>query len=264
MSDRRQPLRPAAHTPWRRWEMGELEAPHQPQRSDSEATAHDAFRRRAELKALREQTLREARTAGHREGYAAGHAEGLEAGQKEGREEGRRQAEAELEQRARTLLEPLASLAETFSAALDDLDEALAEDLVALALETGRQLAGEALKARPQQVLETVRGLLHTEPPLIGQQRLWLHPLDAKLVEKHLGRELAAAGWTLQPDAQLNRGGCRVTGASGELDATWEARWAAVMAQVRRRQHPRDHSTGEQSSDAPHDAQHTETEEPCE
>ncbi|EWH03499.1 flagellar assembly protein FliH [Halomonas sp. BC04] len=115
------------------------------------------------------------------------------------------------------------------------LDEEVANEMVELALATGRQLAGEALKARPRQVLELVRALLHTDPPLTGQQRLWLHPLDHKLVEQHLGQELEAAGWKLQPDDQLSRGGCRVTSASGELDATWETRWQAVKAQVRRR-----------------------------
>ncbi|MCE8005365.1 FliH/SctL family protein, partial [Billgrantia ethanolica] len=130
---------------------------------------------------------------------------------------------------------PLRPLAEQFSIALEGLDEEIANDLVELALATGHQLAGEALKARPRQVLELIGALLHTEPPLVGQQRLWLHPLDHKLVEEHLGTELAAAGWKLQPDAQLTRGGCRVTSANGELDATWETRWQAVKSQVRRR-----------------------------
>ena len=83
---------------------------------------------------------------------------------------------------------------------------------------------------------EQRRSLLHTDPPLIGHQRLWLNPSDRDLVAEHLREELDAAGWTLQPDDQISRGGCRVTSANGELDATWESRWAAVKAQVRHRQ----------------------------
>ena len=80
-----------------------------------------------------------------------------------------------------------------------------------------------------------MRELLHTEPPLVGQQRLWLNPNDHALVEEHLGNELRAANWKLQPDDQLARGGCRVTSAQGEIDATFESRWQAIQAQSRKR-----------------------------
>jgi flagellar assembly protein FliH len=106
-------------------------------------------------------------------------------------------------------------------------------------------LAGEALAANPAQVVDLVRGLLHSEPPMLGKPRLWLHPLDHELVREYLGQELQAAGWVLQPDDQVSRGGCRVTGANGELDATWESRWQAVRQRVRGR-----HSTTEQEAAA--------------
>jgi len=238
---------------WQRWEMGELRSPRKAARHAEAASADPGIeaqrleqsRRQAELQALRERAMQEGRQAGYQEGLEQGHAEGLE----KGLAEGRRQSQEELEARKRELLAPLGELAQQFSEALDSLDDAIAEDMVDLALETGRQLAGEALKTRPRQVLELVRTLLHTEPPLVGQQRLWLHPLDHKLVDKHLGEELAAAGWTLQPDDQLSRGGCRVTSASGELDATWETRWQAVKAQVRRRQPVREPGSQPSSSD---------------
>lgn len=225
------------YAPWRRWQMGELETARarpegeRQQASAAQAAKRQQARRQAELDALREKIIQEARE----EGYQAGFEQGRHEGQAQGLQEGRSQAEEELEKRTRESLAPLTPLAEQFSEALAALDESIADELVELALATGRQLAGEALKSRPRQVLELVRALLHTEPPLTGQQRLWLHPLDHKLVEQHLGEELAAAGWTLQPDDQLSRGGCRVTSASGELDATWESRWKSVKAQVRRR-----------------------------
>lgn len=236
MSETNHTTRGESQTPWRRWEMGELRPPRQAsephqEAPQAEARRREAERRQAEVEARREKVHRDGYEAGYREGLEAGHAEGLA----QGLAEGHRRAQEELEARVHEELAPLATLAGEFGEALAGLDEALAEDLVDLALETGRQLASEALKARPRQVLELVRTLLHTEPPLFGQQRLWLHPLDHKLVQKHLGEELSAAGWTLQPDDQLSRGGCRVTSANGELDATWESRWQAVQAQVRRR-----------------------------
>lgn len=239
MSETDAPNRDEGRSPWRRWQMGELQAPPRQAPGEPEnveetqqsAARRDALRRQAELEALRERVRREALEEGLAAGREQGHAEGLA----QGLEEGRQQAKDELEARLAETLTPLAELAGAFGEALETLDERVAEDLVDLALATGHQLAGEALKSRPRQVLELVRALLHTEPPLVGQQRLWLHPLDHKLVKTHLGEELSAAGWTLQPDDQLSRGGCRVTSANGELDATWESRWQAVKAQVRHR-----------------------------
>ena len=236
--------------PWQRWEMGELPqarraAGSAPPSPEETARRKAAFQRQAELRALRDSALEEARQEGHRQGHEAGHAEGFQAGFAEGLEQGRAQAREELEQQLRETLTPLLPLAGSFAEALHELDEVLAEELVELALATGRQLAGEALKARPRQVLEIVRGLLHTEPGMSGKPRLWLHPRDHALVEEHLGLELAAAGWALQPDDQVTRGGCRVTSASGELDATWESRWAAVKRQVRRRATPKPREEGE-------------------
>lgn len=225
------------HAPWRRWQMGELQSeshgehPAQAQDPAVEARRREAFQRQAELKALREKVMQEARE----EGYRAGLEEGRTEGRAQGLQEGREEAQRELKQQVHDTVAPLMPLADQFASALETLDEEIANDLVELAMATGHQLAGEALKARPRQVLELIKALLHTEPPLVGQQRLWLHPLDHKLVEEHLGTELAAAGWKLQPDAQLSRGGCRVTSANGELDATWESRWEAVKSQVRRR-----------------------------
>ncbi|RAW07108.1 flagellar assembly protein FliH [Halomonas elongata] len=226
----------AAIATWRRWRMGELRAEREDVATEAESDATQARRQEAQrqqeaLDALREQVRRDAYEEGLRQGREAGHAEGLA----QGREEAQQEADAAFERRLEEEITPLRELTRQFDEALATLDDTIADDLVELALATGRQLAGEALKTRPRQVLELVRALLHTDPPLVGQQRLWLHPLDLRLVEKTLGDELAAAGWRLQPDDRLGRGGCRVTGENGELDATWESRWQAVRDQQRQR-----------------------------
>lgn len=222
-------------SPWRRWQPQELQQPRQ-ERPFEDQEHQAAIRRRAaersaELDAERERAREEGYRAGLEEGRQAGHAEG----HAEGHADGRQAAEQEFERRLDEALAPLAPLAERFSEALAQLDDEIADSLVGLALATGRQLAGEALEARPEQVLEIVRELLHVEPALSGHPRLWLHPDDLTLVEATLKGELDAAGWTLQPDDQLSRGGCRVNSASGELDASWESRCQAVSEQIRRR-----------------------------
>jgi len=234
MSDQRPPH---GGEQWRPWQMEELVSPQQAGRQQretqrQEALRQTAFKRNAELQALREQAQQQAREQGYREGFA----ESRDAGYAAGLEEGRRAGELELQQQLQQTLQPLRELATQFSAALAQLDERIAGQLVDLALVTGRQLAGEALETHPEQILEIVRELLHSEPALSGQPRLWLHPSDLLLVKAHLGAELEAAGWRLQPDSELTRGGCRASAASGELDATRERRWEALVAQVRHRQ----------------------------
>lgn len=222
---------------WQRWDMGELQSPRKPvaatpQDKPSTPSAD------ADLLALRQQVIEDAKQVGFKEGYDAGLQQGYEEGIAKGQEDGLKQALETQQQQINDTLAPLLPLGTAFAQALKELDAEIGQDLVDLAMSTGRQLAGEALKARPKQVLEIVRELLHTDPSVSGQPRLWLHPKDHALVEEYLGQELTAAGWALQPDDQISRGGCRVTSYNGELDATWESRWLSVKRKVRRRKAP--------------------------
>jgi len=222
--------------------MGELDSAREPsaeRAAGADAAGAKAFQHQAELQALREEAREEARREGHREGFEAGRREG----HAQGLDEGRRAGEHETARQRQEALAPLAGLVNAFRLALDDLDHAIAEDLVDLALATGRQLAGDALREEPAQILNLVRTLIHEEPALNGKTRLWLHPEDLALVEQELQAEFHAAGWKLQPDDQLSRGGCRVTSPSGELDATLESRWENLAARVRRRARRADSET---------------------
>ncbi|WP_116474220.1 flagellar assembly protein FliH [Zobellella maritima] len=233
-SDARPDATAAQHGAWQPWQMGQLNRP-SPARPSSPVPDQQAPTPRQkpdlhkELEMLREQARRQAHEQGYREGLEAGHkegyAQGLAQGLADGAEQGREQA--------RQALAPLLPLAQNFSAALVSLDDDIAQALVELALKTGRQLAADALTARPEQVLVLVHELLQLEPALSGTPRLWLHPADLALVQTHLCGELDAAGWQLQPDEQLDRGGCRVTSVSGELDASQESRWQAITNQLR-------------------------------
>ncbi|OBX35403.1 flagellar assembly protein FliH [Halomonas elongata] len=155
----------AAIATWRRWRMGELRAEREDVVTEAESDATQARRQEAQrqqeaLDALREQVRRDAYEEGLRQGREAGHAEGLA----QGREEAQQEADAAFERRLEEEITPLRELTRQFDEALATLDDTIADDLVELALATGRQLAGEALKTRPRQVLELVRALLHTDP----------------------------------------------------------------------------------------------------
>ncbi|RAR64601.1 flagellar assembly protein FliH [Onishia taeanensis] len=223
---------------WRPWQMDELKerARSAPAARPADLERQARIRRRAQehqaaLEAERQRIHDEARDKGYQDGFEAGRKEGHEEGLKQGRAKG----EEELRQKTQDTIAPLQPLAARFGEAIAQLDDEIADALVNLAIATGRQLAGDALKASPEQILDIVRELIHVEPALSGKPRLWLHPEDMTIVEEQLGHEIESAGWQLQPDDQLSRGGCRVTSQSGELDASWESRFEAISDQVRHR-----------------------------
>ena len=176
----------------------------------------------AELAELRLQ----AQKAGEAEGHAQGHARGLAEGHAAGL--------AAVQAQAGELL----ALAQALPAALQLAQNSVADDLLALALDIARQVLGQALAAEPQAILAVVHELLQAEPSLLGAPQLLLHPDDAALVKELLADDLKAAGWRVRLDAQIERGGCRVTAQSGERDATVQARWERVSAALVRRPAP--------------------------
>ena len=226
---------------WQRWQMTELPAA----QASNTPMAQPKQAGQAKPSLSDEERFEQLRKAAHKSGYSAGHKAGFEQGLAEGREqghaeahevglaEGRAQAVTELETRSRAELQPLHTLMQSLAEAQGQMDDEIAHSLVELALCVGQQLARDALDAKPESLLHTVRELLHSEPALSGKPRLWLHPVDLQLVETQLGGEITAAGWQLQPDDAMQRGGCRLISRSGEIDASWEERVALVWRQVR-------------------------------
>jgi flagellar assembly protein FliH len=222
-------LLPDPEAPWQPWRMTPLVREPQPKitpdAARAEAMRKQAFQRKLELQALRDK----ARADAHQQGYDAGFASGEHRGYAEGLEQGRVAGELAMAQQITDAVQPLLELCQGLDQALKQMDGEILERLTELALNAGRQLAGEALNARPEQVVATVQRLLQHEPMLTGKARLWLNPQDLALVQNALGSELQEANWSLFADASITRGGCRVLSPSGELDATIETAWDSVL-----------------------------------
>jgi len=223
---------PAPHTrgaqsAWQRWEMASFNPKAPPA---SVAAPEPELERIEPVVLIDEAELARLRLAAQQEGEARGHELGHARGLAEGHAAGLAQAQAQAAQ--------LQALAESLPAALCLAQGQVADDLLALALDIARQVVGQALAAEPQAIVAVVHELLQAEPALSGAPQLLLHPDDAALVKEHLGDELKNAGWRIRPDAQLARGGCRVTAASGEKDASLETRWARVAAALARQVGP--------------------------
>ena len=214
---------------WRSWNMEPLAAK-QKRDAKQQAQADQAqFDQQSELRKLRE----EARQQAYEEGLKAGREAGYQAGHEEGLKVGREEGLAEYSEQLKTALAPLGELIKEADAAVQGMDAHLSESLLQLALTVGRQLAGEALDANPEQVLELIRAILHEDPMLTEKPVLLLNPDDLALVKQHLEQEIAVVGWKLRADDRLERGGCRLISANGELDATIETRWQRIVHQLR-------------------------------
>jgi len=158
--------------------------------------------------------LEQLRDNARNEGYAAGY------------HEGSAHAAAEAER--------LAALVQNLDVQLSEMDQAIADNLVALALEVARSVVGVTLAAHPAQVLDVVRKATDALP-LFGQHaQLLLHPEDTALVRKQLGEQLHHAGWKLIESHTIERGGCRLESPATRIDATLSTRWQRVVASLGR------------------------------
>ena len=161
------------------------------------------------------------REAARQEGYAQGHAEGLatgqEAGYQDGLETGRLESAAELVH--------LQNLATTFGDAVTQADEAIANDVLELALHLARNMVRTAFEVRPELILPVVREAIDYLPTLQQPALLILHPEDALIVRSSIGHDLEKSGWRVVEDAGIARGGCRVDTASNQIDAQIASRW---------------------------------------
>ncbi len=166
-----------------------------------------------ELEAIREAARQEGFAQGHEEGIAAGHASGYQ----DGLAQGRAEAAGELTH--------LQALATTFGQAVTQADEAIAHDVLELALHLARNMVRTAFDVRPDYIIPVVREAIDYLPTLQQPALLMLHPEDALLVREHIGEALDKSGWRVIEDEHIARGGCRVDTASNQIDAQIASRW---------------------------------------
>jgi len=162
-----------------------------------------------ELAAIRE----EARQQGYDAGFKAGHDDGV--------------AQALDEQRAATeqALAPVRDIADNFSTALREADQAISNEVLELALHLAKGMIKTALRVKPELILPIVREAIEYLPVLQQPALLILNPEDAAVVREGIAEELDKGGWRVIDDPTIERGGCKVDTASNQIDATVASRW---------------------------------------
>lgn len=152
----------------------------------------------------------------HEEGFAQGRREGREAGLKEARQQVRK----------------IESILNTLARPLEELDEAVVEQMVDLSITIARHLVRRELHADPGQVVAVVREAIAALPVGSRGIRVHLHPEDARLVREALSVAESEEGWHLVEDPAMARGGCNVLTEDARVDATVEKRLAAIIARL--------------------------------
>lgn len=148
-------------------------------------------------------------TEAHEQGYAAGYEEGIaEAGK---------------------IVAQLDAVMTGIQQSIEGLDQTIAEQLLATAVEIAQQVLRQSLNIKPELLLPVVREAIATLHPHPGHPLLFAHPDDAELIRKHLGEQLAHNNWRIIEDDTLTPGGCRIEHGASEVDATLETRWRRVI-----------------------------------
>lgn len=156
-----------------------------------------------------------------REGYELGMQEGREAGQKTGREEGYKdgkKAAAEHVQR-------LANLIEAMDLERLRQDEAIAQELLNLALCLSRQMLRTSLSVKPELITAAIREAINQLPSLSGHLRLRINPAHAEDVREWLAGEHGHLHCKVVEDAHLECGSFHFESDHTELQADMATRW---------------------------------------
>lgn len=148
----------------------------------------------------------------HEQGFAAGYEEGMA--------------------KANAIAAQLDDLMSNLQHALKEIDQHVAEQLLATAVEIANQVLRHSLKIKPELILPVVREAIATLHPHLGHPALFAHPDDAALIRSQLGEQLAHNNWRIIEDASLTAGGCRVELGASEIDATLETRWRRVIEAI--------------------------------
>ena len=146
-----------------------------------------------------------------------------EEARKEGYDAGYEEATA----RGRMEAMQLHGLVQSLENAMTSLDQEVADEILAVAIEVARQMVRHSLAHNPESVAELIREALLQLPQ--AHAMVHLNPEDLAMVRDYLGEQLTHGGHRLVEDASIARGGARIEAAGSQIDATLQTRWRRIM-----------------------------------
>lgn len=185
---------------WQRWSPGVLQESAQPAPSRRGAVSDEALKRRA---------------------YAAGFEEGKRAGYQAGHAESQARAQAEAAQ--------LAQVAASANEALQALGDTLSRKTVALAIAIAQKVMLHEIATRPEHMVDIVRAALTLLPDGAQRVRIVVNAADVDVLRAQLAHSASEPDCVIVGAADVQRGGCRITSPSGDIDATLDTRINRVL-----------------------------------
>lgn len=200
-------------TAWERWELASFdEADATSGSAENEMTLQPPPLTTDEISRLHEIAQQE----GYKKGFDTGYKEGLEAGHEASLAEAR-QVSAQLTQALSRL-----------EAGISELEQVVADDLLALALEIARKVTHQTIAVQPQIILGVIHDALAQLP--LQHAIIHLNPEDVALIDSFNEKSLTQAGHRIQGDAQLLRGDVVIEAGNTHLDARLATRWQHAIA----------------------------------
>lgn len=153
-------------------------------------------------------------------GYQAGLAEGRAAGEQQAREIAESQAQLFL------------ALVENLKKSIAELEQTVADQLLALAIEIARQVTRSTVNVRPETLVPVIREAIGALPLHHAHIVVRLNPEDIEGVRKEIGEQFSQIGAQLLEDHTISPGGCMLQAGASEIDASLETRWKRVLEAI--------------------------------
>lgn len=207
------PRHKSAPTAWKRWELTHFnEAADTVAANTRSAMTHLPPTAEAPAPTFADADTARLSEAARREGYQAGFDSGREAAAVTERE----------------LATRLGQAISRFDSDVAQLEQTVAGEVLALALEIARKVVHQAIAVQPRIILDVIRDALLQMP--LQHAMIHLNPEDAALVRAHAGEQLTHAGHRIQEDPQLVRGDVVIEAGGAHLNARLATRWQNVLA----------------------------------
>lgn len=160
------------------------------------------------------------------------HEEARVTGYRAGHEEGMLAAEQRCAAAAAAETAHFQALTANLQQALGQIDQQVADQLLALAVEIAAQVVGSAIAVREDVLLPIIREAIAALPVNHTHVTLRLHPADAAKVRAQIGEQLAQTGTQIIEDPEVGIGGCLLRAGNSEVDASIETRWKRVLEAI--------------------------------
>jgi flagellar assembly protein FliH len=119
-------------------------------------------------------------------------------------------------------------LMDAFSLALEQSDEKIADDVLALALDISKSMLKVKLNIDPAILLPVVMDAIHYLPHIQQPARILVHRDDAQMLREYMADEIANQQWQIQEDHNIERGGCMIETGANQIDASNALRWKRI------------------------------------